>query len=112
MSGEEYTKVESSNKVWNVMPYKQLVFDIGNILTESRKRVSEVISNTMILTYWQIGRNIVEYEQNGKERAEYGSTAFRRILQIYMAKDLIETTCSICASYIFFSQIARHCRAI
>lgn len=54
MSGEEYRKIESSNKVWNVMPYKQLVFDIGNILTESRKRVSEVISNTMILTYWQI----------------------------------------------------------
>ena len=66
MSGEEYRKIESSNKVWNVMPYKQLVFDIDNILTESRKRVSEVISNTMILTYWQIGRNIVEYEQNGK----------------------------------------------
>ena len=65
--------------------YKQLVFDIGNLLTESRKRVSEVISNTMILTYWQIGRNIVEYEQKGKERAEYGSNLINRL-----SKDLTD----------------------
>ena len=25
MSGEEYRKIESSNKVWNVMPYRQLL---------------------------------------------------------------------------------------
>ena len=44
MSGEEYTKIESSSEVGTVVLYKQLVFDIGNLLTESRKRVSEVIS--------------------------------------------------------------------
>ena len=85
MSGEEYTKIESSSEVGTVVLYKQLVFDIGNLLTESRKRVSEVISNTMILTYWQIGRNIVEYEQKGKERAEYGSNLINRL-----SKDLTD----------------------
>ena len=85
MLGEEYTKIESSSEVGTVVLYKQLVFDIGNLLTESRKRVSEVISNTMILTYWQIGRNIVEYEQKGKERAEYGSNLINRL-----SKDLTD----------------------
>ena len=27
----------------------------------------------MLTTYWEIGRYIVEYEQNGHEKAEYGS---------------------------------------
>ena len=31
--------------------------------------------------YWEIGRRIVEYEQGGKERAEYGEALLRRLAE-------------------------------
>ncbi len=45
---------------------------ITDLLKESRKSVVQVINKTMVYTYFEIGRMIVEEEQNGKERAEYG----------------------------------------
>jgi predicted nuclease of restriction endonuclease-like (RecB) superfamily len=46
---------------------------ISNLLNESRQRVIQAVNHTMVLTYFEIGRMIVEEEQNGKERADYGS---------------------------------------
>ena len=46
---------------------------ISNLLNESRQRVFQAVNHTMVLTYFEIGRMIVEEEQNGKERADYGS---------------------------------------
>jgi hypothetical protein len=45
---------------------------ISNLLNEARKSVVQAINKTMVYTYFEIGRMIVEEEQNGKERAEYG----------------------------------------
>jgi predicted nuclease of restriction endonuclease-like (RecB) superfamily len=42
-------------------------------LNESRQRIVQAVNQTMTLTYFEIGRMIVEEEQNGKERANYGS---------------------------------------
>jgi len=46
---------------------------ISILLNESRQRVIQTINHTMVLTYFEIGKMIVEEEQNGKERANYGS---------------------------------------
>ena len=46
---------------------------ISNLLNESRQRVIQAVNHTMVITYFEIGRMIVEEEQNGKERADYGS---------------------------------------
>ena len=48
--------------------YKKVV----DLLKEARKSVVQTINKTMVYTYFEIGRMIVEEEQNGKERAEYG----------------------------------------
>jgi len=45
---------------------------ISNLLVEARKRVLQTVNHTMVLTYFEIGRMIIEEEQNGKERADYG----------------------------------------
>jgi hypothetical protein len=45
---------------------------ISNLLVEARKRVLKTVNHTMVLTYFEIGRMIIEEEQNGKERADYG----------------------------------------
>lgn len=44
---------------------------VKEIIAQSREKVFR-IANATLLTYWQIGKLIVEDEQKGKERAEYG----------------------------------------
>jgi predicted nuclease of restriction endonuclease-like (RecB) superfamily len=49
------------------------LFDrIVAILEDARGRVARVVNNEMVLAYWQIGREIVEYLQGGEARAGYG----------------------------------------
>lgn len=45
---------------------------IKEIITQSREKVFRIANSTLLLTYWQIGKLIVEDEQKGKKRAEYG----------------------------------------
>lgn len=45
---------------------------VSNLLNEARKRVLQTVNLTMVVTYFEIERMIVEEEQNGKERADYG----------------------------------------
>lgn len=49
-----------------------LISRISNLLKDARQRVIQSVNQTMVLTYFEIGRIIVEEEQNGKERADYG----------------------------------------
>jgi predicted nuclease of restriction endonuclease-like (RecB) superfamily len=42
------------------------------ILTEARQRAYQAVNSAMVLAYWEIGRAIVEEEQLGQERADYG----------------------------------------
>lgn len=49
-----------------------VVEDIKNIIDKGRTAAYAAVNTTMIATYWNIGRRIVEEEQHGKERAEYG----------------------------------------
>ncbi|MBK9271422.1 MAG: DUF1016 family protein [Saprospiraceae bacterium] len=48
--------------------YKQIV----DLLLSARNNVVRAVNHTMVYTYYEIGRMIVEEEQNGKERAVYG----------------------------------------
>lgn len=48
------------------------VNDIKNIIDKGRAAAYAAVNTTMIATYWNIGRSIVEEEQHGKGRAEYG----------------------------------------
>jgi predicted nuclease of restriction endonuclease-like (RecB) superfamily len=45
---------------------------IAKLLVEARSSVVQTINKTMVHTYFEIGRMIVEEEQNGNIRAEYG----------------------------------------
>ena len=46
--------------------------EIKQIINNGRATAYASVNSTMIATYWNIGRRIVEEEQHGKERAEYG----------------------------------------
>lgn len=49
-----------------------IINKISQLLELARNRVMITVNQTMVLTYFEIGRMIVEDEQNGENRAEYG----------------------------------------
>ncbi len=50
----------------------QLFSDVCGIIDRGRDKAYAAINSSIIETYWNIGRRIVEEEQQGKERAGYG----------------------------------------
>ena len=59
--------------------------EIKKILTNARNKVYQTANFAMVEAYWQIGKSIVE-EQNGEERAEYG-TGLLKELSKQMTRD-------------------------
>ena len=54
---------------------------VADIVEASRAQVSRSINTTTVHAYWFIGREIVEVQQEGKERAEYGEGLIKRLAQ-------------------------------
>ncbi|WP_143883135.1 DUF1016 N-terminal domain-containing protein [Chryseobacterium binzhouense] len=54
-----------------------LLNTISALLENARKSVVVAVNQTMVLTYFEIGKTIVEDEQNGEYRAEYGKTLLK-----------------------------------
>ncbi|MGA2298183.1 MAG: PDDEXK nuclease domain-containing protein [FCB group bacterium] len=67
------------NKIETKGDYNLLIDSIGELLTNARKTAFQQINNILVITYWQIGRHIVEYEQKGNEKADYGSDLLNRL---------------------------------
>jgi len=67
------------------LEYKNLLEGIGRILSQGRDNAAREINSILVQTYWEIGRYIVEFEQRGSEKAEYGTHLFDRL-----SKDLTE----------------------
>jgi len=65
--------------------YSNLLGRIAKILIEARTKVVREINKAQVLAYWEIGREIVEFEQKGEARAEYGEELIARL-----AKDMTE----------------------
>ena len=55
-----------------VIVSSDLVDEIRNIMNTARQNVARQVNGEQLLAYWNIGRVIVEYEQNHNERADYG----------------------------------------
>ena len=49
-----------------------LFSQVVDLLQQSKQQVVRAINQTMVYTYYEIGRMIFEEKQNGKDRAEYG----------------------------------------
>ena len=59
--------------------YNVVLKDIVELLESARKAAARSINSIMTAVYWYIGRRIVEQEQGGKERAEYGMNLIARL---------------------------------
>ncbi len=58
---------------------QQLLANVRELLNQSRKQVFTAVNTTMVQTYWQVGRLIVEDEQQGKARAGYGKHVLKQL---------------------------------
>lgn len=68
------------------IPYQTLLNDVRKIIEAGRKEAYIAINQAAVFTYWNIGKKIVEEEQNGKSRAEYG----KQIIKVLAAELSIE----------------------
>lgn len=55
-----------------IRDYTIVLNDMVRLLEEACRSTVRSVNAIMTATYWEIGRRIVEYEQGGKGRAEYG----------------------------------------
>jgi len=53
--------------------------EIKKILRNARKKAYTAVNSAMVEAYWKIGRRIVEEEQSGRERAEYGKEIIKNL---------------------------------
>ncbi len=56
-----------------------MLSDVANLLESARLASVRATNAIMTATYWEIGRRIVEHEQKGQSRAEYGKELLKRL---------------------------------
>ena len=64
----------------------KLYNDIRNIIEQGRKQAYTTANQIAVLTYWHIGRRIVEEEQHGEARAQYGTRLIKTLAEQLMPK--------------------------
>ncbi|MDW8851164.1 PDDEXK nuclease domain-containing protein [Flavobacterium sp. MMLR14_040] len=65
----------------NDLQNKVIFHQVAELLQNARQQVLRTVNSTMTITYFEIGRIIVEEEQNGKDRAEYGKKLLKGLSQ-------------------------------
>lgn len=71
MAKKALTKIEKD--------YDSILSALSELLERSRRLTARSVNAIMTATYWEIGRRIVEVEQKGEERAEYGEKLLERL---------------------------------
>lgn len=67
----------------------QLADHITNLVTDTKNQLALTVNTTLVSTYWNIGKYIVEFEQQGNVKAKYGTallTSLAKILHIKLGK--------------------------
>lgn len=68
-----------SRKSQKLIGYDTILSDVAGLLESARRASARATNAFMTATYWEIGRRIVEYEQSGEKRAEYGERLLERL---------------------------------
>ncbi len=67
-----------NNRV-NPMEDRLFIQEIKLLITQAREKAYAAINSAMVEVYWQMGKRIVEEEQQGKERADYGTQLLKEL---------------------------------
>ena len=61
--------------------YQSIFGDVSIIIDAARRSAARSVNAVMTAAYWMIGQHIVEFEQSGEERAEYGTALIKRLAE-------------------------------
>jgi len=82
---DQLRKITSSLKLYlstvkvSKHKYNDLLKNIGSAIETGRSNALSALNEQILLTYWKVGRHIVEFEQQGSERAEYGAALINNL---------------------------------
>ena len=62
-------------------PYQAVYGDVSNIIDAAKDTAARSVNAAMTTAYWLIGHRIVEFEQSGEERAEYGTALIESLAE-------------------------------
>lgn len=65
-----------------IVKYNDMIGEIKEILQSARLNVARQVNTELLTAYWNIGRIIVEHEQNSQERAEYGQQTLKELSKV------------------------------
>jgi len=77
--GESMKKKPKSPDSSLEVHYESVLVDVSHLIDEARRSAVRSVNCIMTAAYWLIGRRIVEYEQGGKQRAQYGEELLERL---------------------------------
>lgn len=78
MGETEMNEIEKNNQMIESRA-EQLAKRIEALVVEARKKIASTVNVAMVYTYFEVGRYIIEDEQDGKVRAEYGKRVLKRV---------------------------------
>ena len=58
---------------------RNIIVEIRNLILKSRENIAREINRELLTTYWNVGRIIVENEQEGFIKAEYGKEILKQL---------------------------------
>jgi hypothetical protein len=59
--------------------YGAVLADISDLLASARRAAARSVNSIMTASYWAVGRRIIEFEQEGEDRAAYGTRLIARL---------------------------------
>ncbi len=62
-----------------IADYDSILTDVTGLLESARRGAARAVNTFMTVTYWEIGRRIVQWEQGGESRADYGEYLMDRL---------------------------------
>ena len=65
----------------NPAAFSDLISAITQQIEQARGQVRQAVNTAMVQSYWEIGRLIIEHEQQGNSRAEYGKQQLQQLSQ-------------------------------
>jgi predicted nuclease of restriction endonuclease-like (RecB) superfamily len=73
------TKKPKKSEISQDAHYDSVLGDISKVIDAARRSSARSVNSIMTAAYWLIGRRIVEFEQSGELRAEYGTSLLKRL---------------------------------
>ena len=59
--------------------YQNLIEKIGNTYESAKSKIISAVNTEMLYAYWRIGKDVIEFEQNGELKAEYGKNILENL---------------------------------